>query len=127
MEEPTGPAPGLFASLQRVWRALLAVAQNRLELLLVEWEEERRHAVQALLLTLAAAVLGLMTLVVGTFFVVMFFWEDRVVVLLLLFGFYLLGAAGAYWKLRRLLNNWSAFPATLDEIKKDKTWLEGKN
>ena len=58
MEEPSDHPPGLFGSLRRLWRTILATAHNRAELLLVELEEERRRAVEALLLTMAVAVLG---------------------------------------------------------------------
>jgi uncharacterized membrane protein YqjE len=126
MAEPTDPPPGLFASLKRFWRTLLAIGQNRLELLLVELDQERRRAVQALLLTLAVGALALMTLIVGTFTVVVLFWENRVAVLLVLSLFYLLATAGAWWKLSRMLHGWSAFSATLAELKKDKAWLEEK-
>jgi uncharacterized membrane protein YqjE len=124
MAEPTDSPPGLLASLKRLGRTLLAIAQNRLELLLVELQEERRRAIKALLLLLAVGVLGLMTLVVGTFTLVVIFWENRVIVLSGLTLAYLLAVAGAYWKLCRLLHDWSAFAATLAELKKDRAWIE---
>jgi uncharacterized membrane protein YqjE len=126
MAEPADPPPGLFTALKRLWRTLLTIGLNRLELLLVELEEERRRTVQVLLLVLALGALALMTLLVGTFTLVIVFWEDRVIVLTGLFLVYLLATAGAYWKLCRRLNNWSAFSATLAELKKDKACLEEK-
>ena len=116
--------PGLFASLKRLGRTLLAIAQNRLELLLVEWEEERRRTVQALVLMLAVGALALMTLILGTFTLVVVFWEQRVTVLIALSAAYLLATAAGCWKLRRMLRDWPAFAATLAELKKDKAWLD---
>ncbi len=116
---------GLFASLKGLWRTFLAILLNRLELLLVEFEEGRRQAVQVVLLVLVVGTLALMTLMVGTFTLVVIFWEDRVKVLVALSLAYLLGTAAAYWRLRRAVKNWPAFSATLGELKKDKAWLEG--
>jgi uncharacterized membrane protein YqjE len=124
MAEPTDSPPGLFASLKRLWRTLLAIGLNRLELLLVELQEERRRTVQALLLILAVGALALMTLFVGTFTLVVVFWEHRVILLAALSLAYLLATIGACWKLSRMLNDWPAFSATLAELKKDKAWLE---
>jgi uncharacterized membrane protein YqjE len=124
MAEPTDVPPGLFVSLKRLWRTLLAVAQNRLELLLVEVEEERRRTVQVLLLVLAVGGLALMAAIAGTFALVVVFWEQRVMVLIVLSGLYLLAAAGAYWKLHRMMTTWAPFSAILAELKKDKACLE---
>ncbi len=124
MADPTDSPPGLFASLKRLWRTLLAIALNRLELLLVELQEERRRTVQALLLILAVGALALMTLFVGTFTLVVVFWEHRVIVLVALTLAYLVATVGAYRKLSRMLSDWPAFSATLAELKKDKAWLE---
>lgn len=125
MEEPTGHPPGLFASVKRLGRIILLIAQNRLELLLVEVEEERRRAIEVLLLTLIVAALGLMTLMVGTFAVVVMFWDDHRLVVLGFFSlFYLLATGGVYWRLRKRLHEWPSFSATVAELKKDKAWLE---
>jgi uncharacterized membrane protein YqjE len=127
MEAPTDRPPSLLASSQRLWRTILAIAANRLELLLVELEEERRRVVQTLLLAVALAVLGLMTLLVATFTVIFVFGEERrTSVLLILSSLYALGTLGAYWRLHRLVNSGSAFSASLAEFKKDKTWVEEK-
>ena len=127
MVEPTGHAPGLFSSLKRLWRVVLATAHNRLELLLVELEEERRRTIEALLLTVAVAVLGLMMLIVGSFALVVLCWEDhRLVALSGLILFYLLATVGAAWRLRVRLRNWQSFSATVAELRKDKAWMEEK-
>jgi uncharacterized membrane protein YqjE len=127
MDESAASPPGLFASLKRLWRTLLAITENRLELLLVELEEERRRAVEAVLLAMALGVLALMTLIVGSLGVVVLFWDHhRVAALTILTLVYFLGACAAYWKLRRHLRNWTAFSASLAEFKKDKACLEGE-
>jgi uncharacterized membrane protein YqjE len=124
MAEPPEPAPGLFGSVKRLGQILLAIAQNRLELLLVEMEEERHRAAQAILLIVAAGTLALMTLMVTTWALVIVFWEHRLVVLVILGVVYASGTIGVYWKLSRMRNNWTPFSATVAELKKDKAWLE---
>jgi uncharacterized membrane protein YqjE len=125
MEAPTEHPPGVVASSRRLWRTILAMAENRIELLLVELEEERRRAVQALLMGVALGALGLMTLLVATFSLVFVVSEeDRAGVLLVLSACYALATAAAYWRLHRLLGNWSAFSASLAEFRKDKAWMQ---
>jgi len=116
-----------LASLQRLWRTLLAIGLNRLELALVELEEERRQSVEALLLVLVVALLGWMTLLVGVLVLVIVFWEERLAVLIAIGLGFLVATAGASWKLWQTLHKWSSFPATLAELKKDKTWLDEKS
>lgn len=105
----------------------MSIAQNRLELLLVELQEERHRAVQLLLLSLAMAVLALMTLLLASFALVIIFWDEhRVAVISALVLFYLLGTLGVLWRLRWCLENWSAFSGTLAELQKDKACFEEK-
>ena len=127
MEVPPDSPPGLFASVKRLWRIILATAHNRFELLLVELEEERRRAVAVLLLVLAAGVAGLMTLLAGSFLLVVIFWEEhRVAVLGALTLFYLLATLAALWRLRVRLNHWRLLPDTVEQLKKDKACWEEK-
>jgi uncharacterized membrane protein YqjE len=127
MDEPKDSPPGLFVSLKRLWRTLLVIAENRLELILVEVEEERRRAFEALLLTVVLGVVGAMTLLMATLTVVVIFWDThRLVVLAGLSVLYLLATVAAYWRLRRRLNHWSLFSASLAEFKRDKACLEEK-
>jgi uncharacterized membrane protein YqjE len=125
MGEPVEQTQGILASLKRLLRTLLSIAQNRLELLLVEVQEERTRLIEAFLLAISIVALGAMTLVMVTFTVVAIFWENhRMAVLVGLSLFYLVVTLVAYWRLRHRLKNWPAFPATLAELKKDKAWLD---
>jgi uncharacterized membrane protein YqjE len=65
-----------------------------------------------------------MALALLTLTVVVIFWEHRVLVLGLLTVAYAAGAAWSFWKLRRRLDEWESFPATLEEFKKDQACLE---
>jgi uncharacterized membrane protein YqjE len=125
MSETNGDEPGLIDSLKRVARTAAAITQNRLELLLVELQEERSRLMDMLLLAAAGIVCGLMTLIVATFTLVVVFWDgNRFGVLAALGIAYLAGAILAFWKLNLRLKGWETFSATLSEIKKDRAWLE---
>ena len=128
MEEPGESAPGVFASLGRLLKTVLAMAHNRLELLLVEAQEERWRFFDQMLLAGVVLILGLMTLMTAT----LTLWSlcvkanrlDPLVALVLL---YLVATILSFWRLRVRLKNWAPFSATLAELKKDKACLDEKN
>jgi uncharacterized membrane protein YqjE len=128
METPGDNTPGLFASFKRLLKTVFAIAQNRLELLLVEAQEERARFFELLLLAGIVLVLALMTLMLVTVIVVVLCVRaDR---LDLLFGLSLVGLAatlGFLWRLRTRLKTWTPFSATLAELKNDKACLYEKN
>jgi len=125
MEAPTGQAKGVFASLRQLLQTLIAIGQNRLELLLVEAHEERLQFFETLLLAGAVIVLGAIT--VGTVIftlVALCIHAERFDLLAGLILLCLLGTVVAFWRLRRRLKTWTPFSATLSELKKDKACLE---
>lgn len=128
MGEPPENDGGVFASVKRLLKTILAIAQNRLELLLVEWREERWRIVYVLLLTGAVLILALMTLLVATIAVaVLCIKADRLDLLGALALLLLAATALCYWRLRVRLKAWVPFPATLAELKKDKACLDEKD
>jgi len=128
MDEPAETHQSLIASAKRLAVSVLALAHNRLELLLVELQEERFRVFEALLLIVAVATLGALTLGVLTFTVVVIFWENHRLAALGVLGLlYLLATVLTFCRLRYRLRNWSAFPDTLAELRKDKAWLQRKN
>jgi len=123
MDEPLHTPGGLLATGKRILQTVGDLAQSRLELFLVELQEERVRLFDALVLVGAAVVCALMTLAVLTFTLVVVFWEYRVYVLVLLTLAYGIGAGTACWALRNRLRQWQSFAATLDQIKKDRACL----
>lgn len=120
MDETNSGEGGLFSAATRMFQTLRNTAENRLELFLIEWKEERRRLFDTLLLTAVAIVCVLMTLVMVTFTVVVVFWDThRLLVLTLVTAAYAVAAAVALMKLRSRLQSWQAFSATLEEFKKD--------
>ncbi len=128
MSEPKERAGGLFTSLRGLLDGGLAIAQNRVELLVVELREEKCRLIAIILWASAAVALGMMTLTLLTFVVVILFWEDaRVVVLLTLSLLYLLATVLAWRGLRVRLNDSSAFSGILGEVRKDRACLGPEN
>jgi uncharacterized membrane protein YqjE len=128
MEEPGERTLGIFASLGRLLKTVLAIAQNRLELFLVECQEERWRFFDALLMAGVALILALMTLMAATFtIVVICIRADRLDLVVALVLVYLAATILAFWRLRNRLMKWVPFSATLAELKKDKTCLDEKN
>jgi uncharacterized membrane protein YqjE len=128
MEEPGETTPGIFASLGRLLKTVSAIAQNRLELLLVEAREERWRFFDALLLAGVILILTLMTLMTATItIVVVCVKADRLDLVVALVLLYLAGTIFSFWRLRTRLKNWAPFSATLAEFKKDKACLDEKN
>ncbi len=118
---------GIFASLRRLLRTIFAIAHNRLELLLVELQEERWRLFSTLLLAGIVLILLLMTLLVPTVTImVLCVKADRLDLLGLLMLLYLAATIFAFWRLRARLKNWVPFSATLAELKKDKACLDEK-
>ena len=125
MEPGTVNLDQLVSTLKHFAQRLLTVGENRLELLMVEVEEERVRLLRAILLALGAAALGLLAGVALTGTIVVLFWDfSPVAVLLALTGLYGAGAVFLYRRLTVLLRDWQNLPATLDQLRKDREGLE---
>lgn len=125
MDEARHEPGGLLATGKQILRSLQSLAQTRLEMFLVELQEERLGLFGALLMMGAFLICAFMALALLTLTVVVIFWEQhRLLVLVSLTLVYAAGAAWLYWKLRRRLLEWQSFPATLDQFKKDQACLE---
>ena len=115
----------ITGSSKRVGARLLAIAENRLELLTVEMQEERDRLLLALLLALGLAVLGLLAGIALSAAVVVLFWaQSPLGVLLGLTALYAVAGVAVFAKLRGLFRDWETLPATLEQLKKDRTCVE---
>ena len=125
METPSANPGRLAETSKRFARRLLAIGENRFELLMVEVQEERERLLHAIVLALGVAALGLLAGVALTGAIVVLLWElSRLAALLLLAGLYSAAAACLYLRLTRLLRDWQNLPATLDQLRKDRACLE---
>jgi uncharacterized membrane protein YqjE len=119
---------GLFETLRRLGATFLAVLANRLELLVIELQEERLRLFHALLLAVVVAVLGCFTLATAAVAVLIVVWNEYGVK-----GLLAASAAGliatllAYWRLRVRFNHWPLLAGTLAELRKDREWLQAKD
>ncbi len=127
--DKTSPAgDGLWSTLRRMVKTLRDAGENRIQLFLVEWQEERLRLLDALLLLMVGTVCALMALLTVTFAVVAVFWNThRVLVLALIIIAYAGAAATAFVMLRSRLRHWRAFAATLEQIRKDQACFKEKN
>ncbi len=125
MEPATVNLADLAATSKRFAGRLITTGENRLELLMVEVQEERERLLRAMLLALGVAVLGLLGAMTFTAVIVLLFWNVAPVVVLA--GLTILYAGFAIYLYRRLsalLHDWKSFPATLDQLRKDRACLE---
>ena len=128
MSEAAQTKSGVWASLKRILDTLLATAENRLELFVVEFREEKHRLLEAFLCAAAVVTFGMMTLTLVTFTIVILFWENgRMTALAGLSGLYLIGTVAAWRALQKRLHARSAFAGTLDELKKDRACLRTDN
>lgn len=106
-------------------RGILALGQTRLDLLFLEFQEERNRWLTVLVLALAGAVFGLLAAIVFTFGIVVALWPVSgwlaVAVPLLLHGGLAVACAS---RLRQRIRTWEFLPATLDQLRQDREDLE---
>lgn len=126
-ETPTDDSLHLAGASKQVAQRLLVICENRLALLMVELHEERDRILLALCLTLGAAVCGLMALITLTALIVVALWNvSPVITLLILTVLYAVAGGFLYVRLSKLLREWETFPATIEQLKKDRECLEKK-
>lgn len=124
-------SPGKFHQLsllsKRIIHRLLAIGENRLELFLVEVQEERERLVRVILLIIGMAVFGLLGGIALTFGIVVLLWDHSPA--LALFALTLLYGVIALFLYSRLLaaqRDWQTLPGTLEQLRKDRVCLEKK-
>jgi uncharacterized membrane protein YqjE len=124
MEESAVGSKQLPGALRNLTRQLLAIGQNRLELLSVEVQEERERLLHAFLLALGVAVFGLLAAITLTAAIVYWLRTWPLAALLSLTFLYAAIGAALYWRLAGLLRDWQTLPASLDQLRKDRACLE---
>ena len=106
-------------------RRVIALGENRLELLLVELQEERERTLQALLLALASGALFLLGGIVFSTAVVLACWNiGPVMILSGLCIIYMTLGLVALRRLSQSLKEWDSLAGTRDQLRKDREELE---
>jgi uncharacterized membrane protein YqjE len=125
METTSNNGIHLSDAAKRISQRAFVIVENRLQLLMVEAQEERERVLLAILLGLCAAVFGLLAGMALTAVIAVAFWEySHVATLLVLAVLYAIAAVVFYGRLVRLQRDWQTLPGTLDQLKKDRECLE---
>lgn len=128
MDQTPHARGGILSAAKRMLGTLRDVAENRVELFLLEAREERGRMFSALLLAAGGVLCALMTLVLATATLVVVFWDThRVLVLGVVTIVYAVGAVAAFVAVRSRLRKWQPFSATLDQIRKDRECFKKPN
>jgi uncharacterized membrane protein YqjE len=123
--ESVSPKMGQMAASKRFALRLITMGENRLELLMVEVQEERVRLLRAILLALGVVAFGFLAGAMLTGVAVVLFWTvSPIAVLLILACLYAVAAVILYRQLSVLLRGWESLPATLDQLRKDRICLE---
>ena len=125
MESSTESPPDVGAAAARISQRLFVIAENRLQLLMVEVQEERERIVKAIWLAVAVAAFGLMAGVTLTLAVAVALWNrSPLLAVLVMAAIYLVAALVCYARLSQMQKNWETLPATMEQLKKDRECLE---
>ena len=121
-------ATGILQSLRNLAATLVALLQNRLELLATDLEEERIRLLQVLFWAAGALfffALGVLTI---TMFVVLLLWDShRLAGIIVLSAVFLaIGVGLAIGVYKRMHRRSRLFSASLDELTKDKDRLTSR-
>jgi len=120
--------PGLFDSGRRLLDHALGAFSNRVELLAVEFKEEKTNVVELFICIAAALFFAMMTVIVLTATVILLFREEWRVYAA--GGFCLIYLTGAIWSFltlkSRLKQAGMPFAESINELKKDRQWLQPK-
>ena len=122
------PAHSVVDSIKRLVRTATATVQNRVELFVLELQEEGTRFVGVLLLAGTVLLFCGLALIMGMFTVLLSIDEQHRPVVALLMTLCLLAGAGitgmVLWS---KLKNWSAFNDTRAELHKDREWLQSNH
>ena len=125
METQTETEPHLADASKRLAQRALVICENRLELLMVEVQEERERILRAMWLALGAAAFGLLAGIALTVVIVIALPQQFLTVaLLILTALFTIAAVFLYTRLTRLQRDWQMLPTTLDQLRKDRECLE---
>lgn len=124
MDAAHAPLGRLATASRQLAQRLLTIGENRLVLLSVEVQEGRERLLHVVLLALGMAVFGLLGGMALTAMLVVVLWTHApVAVLLGLAAIYSVIAWCLWRRAASLLRDWQAFPASLEQLRKDRAVL----
>jgi len=124
MSENGSPLGGIKAASTRLAKTALDMGENRLQLFLLELEEERNHVLQAIMLALGVFAFGLLAGIALTIVVVLAFWDSHpLCAASVLTAVYAGGALLLNSRLTQLRRDWVSFSASVNQLQKDVSCL----
>jgi uncharacterized membrane protein YqjE len=122
------PATGILQSLRNLATTLVALLQNRLELLVTDLEEERIRLLQVLFWAAGALFFFALGVLMITMFVVLLLWDNHRLagIIVLAAVFLAIGVGLAIGVYTRMHKRSRLFSASLDELAKDKDRLTSR-
>jgi uncharacterized membrane protein YqjE len=125
METPPENEVNLADTMKRVTQQLIATCDNRVELFIVELQEERERLLWAIGLTLCVVAFGLLAGMTLTAVIAITLGRHFLIAaLIILTLIYAAAAALLCIRLARLQRNWETLSGTLDQLRKDRECLE---
>jgi uncharacterized membrane protein YqjE len=125
MEAPATNLGHIAGKSKRFFNRFATIVENRLELFMLEVQEERERIVHVILLALGTAVFGLLAGIGLTITIVLVFWDHSPIIAgLVLTVLYAIGGLLLYTSLKRRMHDWQTLPSTLEQLKKDRECLE---
>lgn len=119
---------GSFDTLRRLGAATVALGRIKLELLALEWQEEKSRITQLVVLaTLGSLLLGFALLALAiTITVALWDSPHRLSALIVVTVVLVLGALASVWRIVALLRGPSPLADSVDELKRDEAALRGE-
>jgi len=129
MDTATPGPTGFLSSLRSLGDALLASAQDRLELVSIELQEEKFRLLRTFVWVSAIVFLGMMAIIFASLTLVYLFWESaRLAVLGGLTAFYFGALVVIILAFRRhLARQPTPFSATRQELEEDRTCIRNRS
>jgi uncharacterized membrane protein YqjE len=130
-EEPwTGTArpPGLLASIRHFGATIVALLHTRIELLTTEFEEELQRGVIILAWTMLALFFGALSVLMLAVTLLVIFWDDHrvLVVVLITLAFAAITAVTGVLARVRVRAKPRFMAASMEELRRDRAYLERK-
>lgn len=125
MNDDSGsPLGNIKTASKRLAKTALVLGENRMQLLLLELEEERERVLKALILALGVFAFGLLAGVAFTVVIVLAFWNSHpVCAASVLTAVYAGSALFLNSRLSLLRRDWAAFSGTVSQLQKDVSCL----
>lgn len=117
--------PDASTAARRLARGVLAIARTRVELLLVEVQEERARWFQSILLILGCASCAFLACIALTIGAMAVLWpHSPVLAIALPSGIHTVVGVCLYRRLAALRREWQTLPSTFEQLRKDRECLE---